>query len=471
VGEGSGLRFALACIIPLVVALVLPAVFWDDGCIEREALTFIRQYLADRSALEKVFDPHANDLGTYQARELSYALDLIDANVWPSLARAFGPEFSVSSSALFTAAAIVIVAAMTTWHATRLPASSAGLLLGSFVTSFTFVATTGLFYRSAKPVLTAVLVAGAAWWLVVVTRAGRGSGHSAPAWVTRDSAILFALALTAGLLDRQGVFAVAVASIMLVLHWRNTGRHRDGVVALVTACVLLQFYNFVLGPRIVLALNGYWPSFAYQSIPTDQLALVHQLVLKATGLLILQAAAFAGGPVVAPLIAVLAVFTIRRNRSSLWKRPWAEMARYLFRDPGGRLVTYVVLALGAVVVMYTVMIARHGYVYRWSDHRYWYYPLPVFGVLLVGALAGADRALARGWISVRRLNGILLLVVVGNCLSLTYYRDVMIQGPWFGPVYTQCTSLKSSFRAGVPDATLDPEYRRFFDDHDPSAAR
>jgi hypothetical protein len=464
-------RFALSCLTPLLVALVLPAVVWDDGCIEREALTFIRQYLADRSALAKVFDPYANDLGTYQGRELSYGIDLIDATAWPYLTRAFGPAFSVPLSALLTAGAIVIIAALTTWHTTRLPASSAALLLGSFVTSFTFVATTGLFYRSAKPVLTAVLVAGAAWWMVVVTRADRGSGRSAPAWVTRDSAILFALALTAGLLDRQDVFVVAAALLILAIHWRSTGRHRDGVVALVTACVLLQFYNFVLGPRIVFAVNGYWPSFEYQSIPTDQLTLVHQLVLKAIGLLILQAAAFAGGPVVAPLIGVLAVFTIRRHSSSLWKRPWAELTRYLVRDPGGRLVTYVVLALGAVVVMYAVMIARHGYVYRWSDHRYWYYPLPVFGVLLVGALAAADRALARGWMSVRRLNGLLLLVAVGNCLSLNYYRDAMIQGPWFGPVYTQCTSLKSSFRAGVPDATLDPEYRRFFDDHDTAGSR
>ncbi len=52
-GEGAGaVRFALSCLIPFLVALVLPAVVWDEGCIEREALTFIRQYRADRSALE-----------------------------------------------------------------------------------------------------------------------------------------------------------------------------------------------------------------------------------------------------------------------------------------------------------------------------------------------------------------------------------------------------------------------------------
>jgi hypothetical protein len=124
------------------------------------------------------------------------------------------------------------------------------------------------------------------------------------------------------------------------------------------ACILLQFYNFVLGPRIVFAVNGYRPSFEYQSIPTDQLPIVHQLVLKAIGLLILQAAAFAGGPVVAPLVGVLALFAIRRHWRSLWQRPWAEMVRYLFRDPGGRRVTYAVLALGAVVVMYAIMVAR-----------------------------------------------------------------------------------------------------------------
>src|SRR5688572_8753027 len=64
-----------------VVFAVLPLAFWDGGLIERESTFFVHQYTDGRPVLQTIFDPHANDIGTYQARELSYFFDWIDAQV------------------------------------------------------------------------------------------------------------------------------------------------------------------------------------------------------------------------------------------------------------------------------------------------------------------------------------------------------------------------------------------------------
>ena len=76
-----------------------PVYFWDGGIIEAETTHFARQYLDGRPLLQKVFDPHANDIGTYQARELSYLFDFLDARVLSeTLARA--PRFLMPFSGL-----------------------------------------------------------------------------------------------------------------------------------------------------------------------------------------------------------------------------------------------------------------------------------------------------------------------------------------------------------------------------------
>jgi hypothetical protein len=83
---------SILAVITVVVALGGPTAFWQQGCIEVEATTFIRQYAAGakQSWFRTVFDSHANDIGTYQARELSYLVDLVDAVMHPTLGAAKG---------------------------------------------------------------------------------------------------------------------------------------------------------------------------------------------------------------------------------------------------------------------------------------------------------------------------------------------------------------------------------------------
>jgi hypothetical protein len=452
------------CLVPLAAGLLLPVAFWDQGCIEREALTFIRQYSSDRSMPQKIFDPHANDLGTYQARELSYAIDLVDAYAYPHLAALIGVGFSVPLSALLASTGLVLTATVGALRATALPALTLTSVLTCFVTSFGFVSTMGLFYRSAKPMLTLVVVAWTMQLLSAVNKKRRTIPTSDQPVVTVDSAVTFTLAIVAGLLDRQGVVFVATASGVLAVHYRLTREYRDLLISTAAALVALQLYNFVLAPLIVYSLNGYWPTFAYQSIPARELASLHKHLLKAIALLIMNSVSVLGGPIVGSTLAIgIAGAVVHRVKRSRIRR-WGDLKEYLLHTHRGRIVLYVSMVLWSQVMMFALMIARHGYVYRWVDHRYWYYPMPYLGLALVGSLILANHRWSRlsGYQRIA-INVVLMFVVVGNCMTLTEYRQTMIEGPWFGPVYTQCELLKASLRTGDPAVALNAEYKAFLD--------
>lgn len=451
--------------VPLIIGLVLPALFWDQGCVEREATTFIRQYTADRPLLATVFDPHLNDLGTYQARELSYFFDLIDARAYAPLTALLGAGFTIPLSALVSSLVMVLTflvgARRTMPQVDRL--TTAALLL-CLVTSFGFVSTMGLFYRSAKPMLAAVLVV----WLFVVRgvqqRRDRSGGHATPP-ITLSAALVFTLTLVAGLLDRQGFFCAVAAAALLALHYRWTAQLRDVLVASVTAVIVLQVYNLLVAPLTIHAVNGYWPDFSYQMIPTRELLRLPSHVLRAVALLFQNTALLFGGSlIVGALLALWGL--IVASQSVAWPagaRTWSGMLVWLRRDAPGRLLVYGLLVLAAQVLLFALMIARHGYVYRWIDHRYWYYPIPYLVVAVFGALLVLNAQLPRlGDRDRRWLPVALLVLAAGNVVGLGYHREVMKSGPWFGPVHAQCLLLKTSLRNNRADPGLDPEYRALF---------
>jgi hypothetical protein len=446
---------AIGCL--LVVALAGPAVFWDQGCIEQETATFIRQYgLASQNGawFKSVFDPHANDIGTYQARELSYLIDQVDAVMHPTLARLFGAGFSIPLSALVSSALIVGVYLFGLRHNARHCGTAIGLLLVScFVTSFVFFSSMGLHYRSSKPVLAAVIVAWV-FGLLRLLRLRRAAGDE-----SRGKLVVVALsflALVGGLVDRQGVFLAGTAAILLLLSWRREPLLRDLCLATWLVVIVLQLYNFWLGPLLVFRANGYWPDFSYQRIPLRELGMIHQHLLKAMALILANLLIMLGGNwiTVAVMLSLFAAWLWSR-RAALPMRGWVAAL--------GGLPRLIGLVLASQIVLFAVMIARHGYVYRWYDHRYWYYPLPLCALALCGWLLVCDRVAER-WHGRARLVMTIALtgIVTSNVLSLNLRRDLMAGGPWFGPVYQQCTLLKESLRSGSPAAGLDGPYVPLF---------
>jgi len=432
----------------LTAALVAPAWFWHGGVLEAETLRFITHYTSSLPLLDKVFDAATNDFGTYQARELSYFIDYLDAEFYALLVARFDVTLFVPLSSML--ASVLLAGALLagiyrtmpnigTWTATWLTAC--------FVSSFEFLSTMGVFYRSGKPLLAVAVVT----FLFHVRNVHRKRSLSAPVLpdAGRDWWIALALLVFAGLLDRQGVFYVGLAGLTLLVHYRATRELGDLLGAVAISAAILITYNLGIAPVLTYALNGYWPGFSYQLVHPGR-ALSPRYLWIALHLLLENTAGMFGGwrpgtPMLVAGFTLGSYFVARRLSVS---RP----------------LQCAVLVLAGQVVMFALMSFRHSPIYEWVDHRHWYYPLPFLGTVVFGVAAWLDRVIPRLGQSGRRMvAAVLLLGVMSNIASLGHLRTIMASGPWFGPVFAQSEWLKASLRSGLADPRLNAEYRWFFD--------
>ena len=73
---GAAVLGAFLC----MVILFLITLYRDGGELHQESAIFMMNYLDGRPLLATVIDPYNNDLSMYQARELSYFFDYLDAH-------------------------------------------------------------------------------------------------------------------------------------------------------------------------------------------------------------------------------------------------------------------------------------------------------------------------------------------------------------------------------------------------------
>jgi hypothetical protein len=458
-------RYWWACGIMAVFAGIAPGLLWNGGTMDREASTFIRQYTTDdRPVVRKIFDPHRNDWGTYQARELSYFFDYLDAVVYRFVYRTFrAPVFLPLSSLVASLLLAVIFSSGVSRSAEDIDPLTASLLFGCIISSFVFVSTMAVFYRSAKPLLAAGVLA----LLFHVRQASRRRRMNAPdaRLITRDAVWACALAVVCGLLDRQG-FAYVVAGCALVgLHVIWTRRLKDVWLGLLTALGVLVAYNYAFAPVAIRILNSYWPNFSYQRIPLGSPSALLFNAARAGRMLVENAALLAGGSyTVAALLFGGAILLPARVRAIWWPARGAPANSALEADR--RCAIYVLLGFGLQVLIFALMIARHPNVYTDLDHRYWYYPLPFVMTVLFAVVGLLDAVLPHASMAVSSvIRGGLILCIIGNLAFVPVQRQVMGQGSWFRPVFAQSAALKHSLQTGEPDTILDPAYRRFFDVH------
>jgi hypothetical protein len=127
--------------------------------VEEEAIGFLRNYWADRPVLQRVFDPAANDYSLYQSRELSYAVDLLDA-LWVRELLGRGVLFVVPPSAILAGLAVVALGLRLAPRALpALDVRTRWLVLLVFLSNFAVVSAAGLLYRATKPLVAPLLLA------------------------------------------------------------------------------------------------------------------------------------------------------------------------------------------------------------------------------------------------------------------------------------------------------------------------
>ena len=121
-------------------------------------MEFVLNYLQKRPFFAQIFDPQINDWGAYQARELSYAFDLIDARIFAALLDHQVLLFVPFSGVL----GLIAVSAVYFWGARRvlgLNGVMASMLLSLFLSCIVVQASTPILYRSSKIVLSVALLA------------------------------------------------------------------------------------------------------------------------------------------------------------------------------------------------------------------------------------------------------------------------------------------------------------------------
>ncbi|HYJ03489.1 MAG TPA: hypothetical protein VEX43_00015 [Chthoniobacterales bacterium] len=449
-----------------LLCVFIPALFWKGGVLEGEAISFIINYADDRSVLQKVFAVQLNDFDTFQARELSFFFDYLDASFYLFLLRHFDVALFIPLSALVSSILIILIyrrgLRRTLPGIDRLTAE---LSLLPFLTCFVFVSTMGVFYRSGKPLLAPVLLAlmfhllGAAR-----SRTGRSTLEKGWAMVNRQSLITFGLFLVAALLDRQGFFYVLISFSVLLVHFLITRRLKDLLIASGAAAILAHLYNWLLGPAIVWAVNAYRVDFFYQRIPVEELAKLPAHAVKAGWLLIANMAALLGGYyVVGYLVLSVIIGWLVWRTIGLYKERVPGKFRERYASGASLGIIYALMVLALQVVMFALMLARHRFIYDWVDHWYWYYSLPFLMTVLFGLALLLNALLPRmGTIQRRVLRVALVLIAISNLLHLPANRKLMLTSQWFSQEYPLSEMLKASVRHHWRHPDLDEEYTRFF---------
>ncbi|HSD26447.1 MAG TPA: hypothetical protein VLL75_04040 [Vicinamibacteria bacterium] len=429
-----------------------PALFWGGRAVFDETLGFIlRRYWSGRSFLQIVFDPRGWDF--YQARELSYAVDFLDAQ-WVRSLLSRDVLFLVPPSSIVASLAVVVIGLRLAPRALpSLDRATRWLVLLVFLSNFVFLSTMGWLYRATKP-LVAPLLLGLLLLVVAEHRRARLGPRA-------GFAAVFATALTMSLLDRQGLFYLLALGGGLALAFPLTRRGLPLALGAFAAAAAWAAYNYALGPWVIHALNGYWPEFRFQRLRPARLLQPHPW-LAAVDLLGDWTSVLLGG--LPPL--VLAAAAAAAGAGWAWRN----------RRRRGRLglgLAVGAAAMAGQVAMVALMVQRHDPV-TWADHRLWYYPLPYQALVAFGLLWALDHQAAvprpshaRGTLrasdSTARLTRFALgALVVANVAQWPEKRQVMQSEPAFAQELRGSLLLSRALEGTHADPSLAGDHRRFY---------
>lgn len=425
--------------------------FWGRGLLDEEGMFYIQGYLADRSLLATIFDP--NDTTLYQAREISYLFDIVDARTLGWLVDRGVVLFIPASGALglIAAAWLFLRGARKTLH---LEASTSSLLLSLFLSCIVTQASTAIFYRSAKMVLSVALFA----FLFYVAALFRRTHRTRVLTVWRLGGV-FLLGVIMSLTDRQGLFylltTILILAVLWLAAWARGDSHATDRFKLTTACLFAAaaaaLYSFVVAPRMIAWTGGAGVSFAGQK----QSLADFNWTLVSYGFEIFKGQVqylFGNAP-----FAVVAVVAVIGAALALWRHGPQHRARLIDVFIGA-----IVLPV-ATVILLALMVLYHRPIYTIPDHTLWYYTLTVPAVLVFGlALILANVDLARVPVARYVVHAALLALIASNVLHYSAQRHFMIDSRYIGEQYHRTQQIlenDADARAGRSDPGRRPWLR------------
>ncbi len=429
-------------LVALAFALA-PAFFWSGEMFSEEMAGLLRKNWAPRTFLQKTFDPRGGE-DFYQGRELSYAIDCLDAD-WVRWLMEKDRLLLVPPSGFLASLAFVPIGL---WLLPRalpgLGGATRWLALLVFLSNFVVQCSMGVLFRATKPIVAPLLLA-----LLLLVLAEFRRPRLAP---SAAAASVAALGLAIGLLDRQGLFYLLCVALGLAVAWVLTKRGLPLLIGAAAASGAWLVYFNLIGARLIHALNGYWPRLGFQRLRPAAL-LARGPWLGAVELLGDWTSVLLGSlPAALVLLVVICAGVV-----------WAWQQR---RD--SRRVAFVIacaLAVAAAqLTMVAMMVERHSPV-TWPGSRLWYYPLPYQAVATFGLLLALE-ALTKGrsGLGARAVPLVLAGLVVLNVLVWPEKLAIMNADPPFAEQATNSAVFVRSIRTGRADLELVGSNRLFFFD-------
>lgn len=351
--------------VGVVVLLALVAMWLVRAFpfVHMESATYLANPLDGRPALTQILDVQRNDFGLYQARELSYATDWIDARAAAWWFRVTGRFIPLSLVQLLSVGAIagILVAGLRA-HASRIGAAAMVPAL-LFVSSASTILGTRHF-RTAKSLAAFAVVALA--WQVARALGALPSDRLAGREHTDDTRTAVMVGLSALLLvlaDRQGTFFVLGFAALVGL----SAPRSPVLLALLVALAAGTAYDLWGGPWLIRTVAHQEVNWSLQSGTVDPAALAQPGVWRGAFVWLLDAFALFTGALGVAWGGVVVVAGILLARIAGGRR-WALRAT---------------LALGALVLFAALLKSRHAPVDA-PDVRIAYYNAPLLALLSVG---------------------------------------------------------------------------------------
>lgn len=258
---------AITVTVCCAAILLLEALFSAGGGFHVETVGYIPHYLnlAGKPLGAIIFDPVSTDLGNYQARELSYLVDLWDVRFLAWSAKLGAVHFYSFSQWFLMVLTVLVQQYGTRKLFPQLPGYFATLFSLAFV--LLPCVSANMYFRSAKHG-TAFLFTLIVYLTIYLFR--KTCIKNAPGAFAGLAAAL----VLAPLFDRQALFFVSLYTVGTGLLLSAQKKFSLPVqplagagIAGICACLFAALYNLFIAPALIQYWNGYTPSFAVQNMP------------------------------------------------------------------------------------------------------------------------------------------------------------------------------------------------------------
>jgi tetratricopeptide (TPR) repeat protein len=390
------------------------------GTLHMETEVRLPFYLSDIPLVNKLFDSQIIEVDRFRARELSYVLDFIDSKfIELGIENGF-PHFLSLTHYLFSIATGCLLWLFCVKELNLKPLTGIGLLMLFWTSPSIFLG--GSYFRAAKigVALLSVILFYVIYKAAVISEKKTDSEISKKLWLVYGAAVFLIT-----FLDEQGLY-FAFAVVVFLSIWGLIYRNRNIVIMLLTgiAGVFLHvLYRYILAPQLTFILNGYRPSFDYQTLSIQTFIKNMDYYISAGFFLYLETFRFLiGTPPRIAAIGFLLLFIIV-PACHLYTRPGLPDDNKKFF----RLAFVELLMLNFLLIIMNALMFFRNPLIVWPNITRTYYFLPMNVVFAMTLAVLADifqKSNIKKWL----VSIMICLAIIGNIAALPKHNDIIRQG-------------------------------------------